>query len=320
MKKSINAIITIVLVAIVAAACNLPFQNQPAAVETPNATLTALFNTNINIPATITPIYIIVTNTPEPVVATNTSAPTNTPEPTNTSAPTTEPTKTNTSLPPAPPVNPRGPVMEAGYISFDPTIDGSWAEWKDYTTQYPVTSVVYGASNWKGSADLEASYAAVWDYDYLYIGVKVHDDKYVQNAKGQDLYLGDSIEILLDTNFNGDYYTQSLSSDDYQLGISAGNNDDVDKEAFLWFPSSKAGDRSNVDIGFTTEEGIYRIEARIPWSVFSVTPAKGMHLGIAVSVSDNDDSEANKQQTMVSSAPNRHLLNPTTWGEIVLNK
>lgn len=318
MKKSINAIITIVLVAIVAAACNLPFQNQPVAVETPNATLTALFNTNINIPATITPIYIVVTNTPEPVVATNTSAPTNTTEPTNTTAPTAAPTKT--ALPPAPPVNPRGPVMEAGYISFDPTIDGSWSEWKDYTTQYPVTYVVYGGSNWKGSDDLEASYAAVWDYDYLYIGVKVHDDKYVQNAEGQDLYLGDSIEILLDTNFNGDYYTQSLSSDDYQLGISAGNDDDVDKEAFLWFPSSKAGDRSSVDIGFTTEEGLYRIEARIPWSVFSVTPAKGMHLGIAVSVSDNDDSEANKQQTMVSSAPNRHLLNPTTWGEIVLNK
>jgi hypothetical protein len=45
-----------------------------------------------------------------------------------------------------------------------------------------------------------------------------------------------------------------------------------------------------------------------------------MKLGLAVSVSDNDDTTKNVQQTMASSAPNRSLVDPTTWGEIVLTK
>lgn len=324
MKRSIFVVISIILAVLVTSACSSGISYQSAAQATPNMTLTALFNTSLEIPATVTPIYIIVTSTPEPVTPTATE--------TETATPTEEPTEkpTNTPVNPGPnqPVQQQpstdqrtGAVMEAGYISFDPDIDGSWSEWKDYTTQYTVSYVVYGANHWSGSDDLEASYAAVWDYDYLYIGVKVHDDKYVQNAEGQFLYEGDSIEILLDTNLNGDYYYQALSSDDYQLGISAGNDDDIDPEAFLWFPSSKAGSRSNVDIGFTVDaDGVYRYEVRIPWSVFGVTPSSGMRLGIAVSVSDNDDPNKNVQQTMVSSARYRVLTNPTTWGIIVLDK
>ena len=312
MKKSVFVIISILLIAFLASACNLfGTSNQPQTVTTPNMTLTALFDTSQNIPPTVTPIYVVVTNTPEAVVV----VPTSTTAPAATTAPTTVP-------PTAVPIMQRsGALMVAGYINFTPTIDGSWSEWKDYTTLYPAATVVYGKSNWSGSADLEASYAAAWDEDYLYLGVKVYDDKYVQNAKGEELYLGDSVEILLDTNLYGDYYTQSLTADDFQLGISAGNSEaGIAKEAYLWFPSGKAGTKSNVTISYTTEDGLYRIEAQIPWSVFGVTPSKGMHLGIAVSASDDDDPSAKKQQTMVSSAPNRHLLDPTTWGEIVLTK
>lgn len=313
MRKSIKAIIVVLAVGLLATACVATGGN--TAQPTPNLMLTALFATNATIPATITPIYVVVTNTPEPTAQpTNTSQPTATEEPTNTMAAT--PAPTNTAQPPAP--GTRGYVMYAGKISFDPTIDGSWEDWKDYTTQYPITSVVYGRSNWSGEDDLKASFAAVWDYDYLYIGVKVHDDIYTQEAKGADLYKGDSIELLVDSNLNGDYYVQSLSPDDYQLGISAGSNG-TKPEAYLWFPSSKAGNRDSVDIGFTSEAGLYRIEARIPWSIFGISPEKGMHIGFAVSVSDDDNKTSKLQQTMVSSAPYRSLVNPTTWGELVLN-
>ncbi len=315
MRIPIKAIITVLFVALLTSACGLIGGN-PAVQPTPNLTLTALFDTSINIPATITPIYVVVTNTPQPVVATDSVIIIDTAAPTNTTAPVT--TATNTAAPVQPIT--RVPYMTAGYINFDPTIDGSWSDWKDYTTLYPAAAVTYGRGNWTGSADLEASYAAAWDYEYLYIGVKVYDDVYSQGATGQDIYKGDSIEILLDTNLSGDYYVQSLSTDDYQLGISAGD-DGNSPEAYLWYPSSKAGSRtSSIDVGFTTEEGLYRIEARIPWSVFNVTPASGMHLGIAVSVSDNDNETSNIQQTMVSSSATRALTNPTTWGEIVLKK
>ena len=331
MKKSIKLMLTVLLVVVVAAGCNFPTiaVQYPSNVVTPNMTLTALFDTSQNIPPTVTPVIVIVTNTPGPV----TETPTNTAVPTSTATSTAVPTATATAtivqnLPPQQPQPPQqqvmqrgGTLMSAAYLNFTPTIDGSWSEWKDYTTQYPAASVVYGRNNWTGADDLEASYAAAWDYNYLYLGVKVRDDNYVQNATGANLYLGDSIELLLDTNLYGDYYIQSLNSDDYQLGISAGNaGAGIAPEAYLWFPSNVAGSRSQVTIGSTFETGVYRIEAQIPWSVFGITPTAGMHLGIAVSASDNDNSGSNIQQTMVSSAYNRHLTNPTTWGEIILTK
>ncbi len=322
MKKVVIVLVSLLTLMLALTACSLPFGNQPQQVVTTNLTLTALFGPAQTMPATVTPVYVVVTNTPEPATAT--------PEPTNTTAPTATNTTAAiitsvpliTSIPPtSAPVMARGDnLMSAGYINFEPSIDGSWSEWKDYTTQYPVASVVYGKSNWTGPDDLQASYAAVWDYNYLYLGVKVYDDKYVQNATGQDLYKGDSVELLLDADLYNDFYTNRLSPDDYQLGISAGSGGS-NPEAFLWFPSNVAGSRSSkVTTGFTTEDGLYRIESRIPWSVFGITPYAGMHLGIAVSVSDNDDSGSNKQQTMVSSAPYRNLLDPTSWREIVLSK
>ncbi|MHC1739567.1 MAG: sugar-binding protein [Anaerolineaceae bacterium] len=323
MRNSIKVTITVLLVCLVATACNLPGGiggNNNASV-TPNMTLTALFDTSKNIPATVTPIYVVVTNTPEagvvvptenvvlPTVAPPTAVP-----------PTAVPP---TAVPPtAIPVMERaGNLMVAGFITTTPVIDGSWEEWKDFTTQYPVASITYGKNKWTNADDLQASYAAVWDYDNLYISVKVHDDIYAQNATGADIYKGDSMEILLDKNLYGDFYTQALNTDDYQLGISGGNSAaGIAPSAYLWFPTGAAGVKSNITIGFLQETGLYRIEAKIPWSAFGITPTKGMHLGIAVSVSDNDDTTQNVQQTMASSAPYRSLVDPTTWREIVLTK
>jgi len=53
---------------------------------------------------------------------------------------------------------------------------------------------------------LQGSYRLGWDEDYLYVAVKVLDDQYVQNASGQDIYKGDSIELLIDTYLQDDFY------------------------------------------------------------------------------------------------------------------
>jgi hypothetical protein len=323
MKRIITVLAAVLLVCLFATACSIGGTNNPAA--TPNMTLTALFDTSNNIPATVTPIYVVVTNTPGPTaIPTDTLVPTT--PPTATAVPATAvPTATSVPYNPPPPtpviMERYGALMKAGYISFAPVIDGSWSDWVNYTTQYPVTAIVYGRNHWTGADDLQASYAATWDYTYLYIGVKVHDDVYAQNATGANIYKGDSIEILLDKDLYGDYYTQYLSSDDYQLGISGGNPaTGKSPEAYLWFPSGSATSESNISIALMQEAGTYHIEARIPWSDFGINPTNGLHLGFAVSVNDDDDITQNVQQTMASSAPYRSLVDPTTWGEIVLTK
>jgi hypothetical protein len=231
------------------------------------------------------------------------------PSPTATVAPTTAPTATSTP-------NPRA-RSDAAYLSTAPKIDGVWDEWT--TTQYPLTAVVYGSSNWQGEEDLQASYRVGWDSQYLYLAVKIHDQKYIQKATGADLYMGDSIELLLSTNPNADSSSLGLMANDYQIGISPGKGDiGKDTEAYLWYPQNKAGKLTNIAIGAVQMDTGYRIEFAIPWSVFAITPYHGQVLGFCVSVSDNDDPNHNVQQTLISSEPRRMLTDPTTWGQVTL--
>jgi len=310
------ALFTLVLVTLTSlVACNLPFSSTPTpfVFPTPNQTMTALFQNPVVIPPTVT----VQAPPTQPVqTATQPLAPTPTQPviPVNTA--TLPPTPTKTSVP----TNMRsGPNAVAAYLSTAPTIDGPWSEWTNKA--YPADFVVFGSANRKDGDDLGASYRMGWDNTYLYLAVKVYDDVFVQNASGAQIFKGDSIELLLDTNVSGDFFTQSLSSDDYQLGIAAGKGSiGANMEGYLWYPSGKAGNLSGVKMAAVSSDGIWRLEAAIPWSVLGVTPTDGLHLGFVISVSDNDKADENVQQSMVSSTTSRIFTDPTTWGDLVLDK
>lgn len=309
-------------------ACNLPIKDSgnQSDLPAPNQTLTALFAFTTPIggsPTATATLPPVITATQAAALPTNTLAlPTATPVPPTATATNTF-VPTNTVVPATatiPGVRPRSQVI-ARYLNTPPTLDGDWAEWKDLTIEYPAGSVVYGKANWANDDDLEASFHIGWDNTYLYLAVKVRDDKYVQRATGENIYKGDSIEILLDTKLQDDYYYDELSPDDFQLGISPGNPDPGGtKEAYLWFPRNLTGARSNVQIASRLENGIYRVEMAIPWSVFEQSPAPGKHYGFALSVSDNDNADENLQQSMVSNIAIRYLTDPTSWGDLLLQK
>jgi hypothetical protein len=308
-------------------ACNLAWQNgNPTPFfPTPNYTMTALFSVDANMPTNIPQDFFINTDVPLLPTVQPTSVATEVPAqalPTNTAFPTVVP-PTNTSLPPASTkteMPARGGTWVSGkYMKNPPVFDSVWDEWE--ATKYPAKHVVFGAGQWKNSDDLEGSFAVAWNETYLYLAVKVIDDVYAQNATGQDIYKGDSIEILLDTNLYGDLSTTSLNSDDFQIGISPGKGSINDEtEAYLWYPSSKAGGLSDVIIASTGSDGVYRVEIGIPWKVFNITPSSGQQFGFGLSISDNDDTSQNIQQSMVSNLPNRRLVNPTTWTILTLVK
>ena len=321
MKKAIKTIPAILLVLAFISSCNLPFQGTQGESENvpPNLTLTALFDTSMNIPPTVTPAAptAIQENTP------TTAAVTEVPTEAATDVPTVLLTSTNTSVPPTPEVRQRGgSLMKAAYLSTAPVMDGTYAEWVDKSYKYGVPYVVWQKSNCKDATDLEGAFAAAWDEDYLYVSVKVTDDVFVQNKTGEMLYTGDSVEILIDANLDGDFYVTSLDNDDFQFGISPGNPDKgIAKEAYLWYPVSMKGSKAKVLVSSLFETGpIYRVEVGIPWSMLGITPSNGLHIGFAVSVNDNDRSDENVQQTMISTAQYRNFLDPTTWGELVLVK
>jgi hypothetical protein len=320
MKIETRIMIVMIILTCLILACTMPAL--PGAKvnisPTPNQTLTALFAPPINI-STATIVFPLsepsVEAPTKTVTATTTSTvvtPTVTQTVTSTTTNTATNSATNTSWSPC---YRSGDYFYADQIT--PVIDGVWEEWG--TTQYPATFVVYGADQWVSEADLSSSFRVGWDSQYLYIGVKVGDDHYVQNAAGQELYKGDGVELLIDTNLCGDYYATSLSGDDFQLGISPGNPDvNGPREAFMWYPSSLAGSKPGVLISSVQSTGLYRVEAGIPWSDLGVSPWAGQTFGFALSVSDNDIANQNGQDTMVSSVSTRHLTNPTTWATLIL--
>lgn len=182
---------------------------------------------------------------------------------------------------------------------------------------YPVIAVTYGQANYLGPADLSASLMLGWDESFLYLALHVLDDKYVQNASGDQIFKGDYVEVLLDRDLNGDFSNNKLNNDDYQLGLSLGS-DLKSPTNYLWYPREMQGIKPGVMLaGISTADG-YTSEAAIPWGLFQVEPGPGDIFGFAVSVSDNDQANKNVQETMVSTAPDRQLSNPTTWGNLYL--
>ena len=328
--------------------CTLPGFSTPTpfSFPTPDKTMTALFEPTGGAPATSASSDstdgdgVQKTDTPK--------APTNTPEPTVTGTLASETPEFTSTIDPddelAGPDVRSGSSITADWMSSGPGVDGDLSGWEP-PIQKVITYVVFGSDKWTGTGDSSGSVVAGWNDTYLYLGIRVKDDKYVQEATMEKLYLGDSIEIVFDRYVGADYYLHSMSADDYQIGISPGkggiaatingvkvaaipeltfsattNNADP-PEAYIWFPKTEAGRTTQIKIGALKGSEGYQVEMRIPWDLLGVTnPQEGDHYGFAISISDNDNAGTKKQQTMTSNVKTRTYSDPTTWGDLYLKK
>jgi hypothetical protein len=280
--------------------CTLPGAASPTpfTFPTPNLTHTAIFAataTGTQPPPTLPPLE---SPTPLPS-ATELGAPTA----------TTGPSPTHTPVP--------AETVTAAYLTAPPVIDGDLDDWSGpaYSVDRPLS---YASAGWTGTSDLSARFYLGWDVNYLYLGVERFDDLFVQAATGRYLYRGDDVEIQLDADLAGDQGSTSLSSDDYQIGLSPGNFDGLPPEAYLWYPRSREGGLSNVSIKGIKQGQGYTLEARIPWSIFGVTPEENDQFGFVLALSDNDQAGVAAWQSMIANVPGRRLADPTTWGLLVL--
>lgn len=301
----IRRAVLLALVALAAAmlACEIPGTTSPTpfALPTPNLTLTAIFA------PTDTPTEAPPTDTPPPTL----------------DLPTVTPTLATSVTPggPTATVNPtggrpNGTPLGAAFLTIAPAIDGDLSEWAGVS--YGVAACTFGCNLRTGDADLAGTVFLGYDATSLYLAIQVRDDKYVQVSSGRNMYKGDEVEIQFDANLAADFHSTVLSSDDYQIGLSAGNFGTLAPGAYRWYPRSAEGNLTSVVVkGKPLADG-YILEAKIPWTTFGVTPTSGAKYGFAISISDNDQAGAAVQQSMVSSVATRKLLNPTTWGTLVL--
>jgi hypothetical protein len=210
-----------------------------------------------------------------------------------------------------------GAPVQAVFVITPPVLDGKLADWED-PLSYSVTAVVSGES------ENRARFGLRWDDANLYIAVKIADSEVVQETSGgANLFKGDSLEILMDTNLKGDYCDIGMSADDFQLGISPGYLQDPSLQApsaYLWYPTGRKGSQQikiSVVLTPSSDAKGWILEAQIPWLLFGVSPTGGESYGFAVSVSDNDHPGTTQQDGMISSSPRRVTpTNPTLWGTL----
>lgn len=339
-RKGIRYSIVAIFIIFSLTACTLPGFSTPTpfSFPTPDKTMTALFEPTEEVPATSA-----ATSTEAPQA---TEVPTDTPEPSATpTEEAAEPTATETPEEPTPtvdateslagPVSRSGPSVTAYYINQPPTIDGGLYDW-DVPIQRVIDKVVFGADKHSGEADASGTVVVGWNENKLFLGFRVKDDKYVQEATGKNIFKGDSVEILIDAVVSADYYLAELSTDDYQLGITPGKGGftflgganklaalastgcDPCPEAYLWYPVGAEGPVDMIDIGVKDTGKGYQVELAIPWRLFNIEPYDGAHYGFVLSISDNDNAGTTKQQSMVSNVSTRNFLDPTSWGDLYL--
>lgn len=303
--------VVLILLAMLTASCTLPSLASPTpfTFPTPDLTHTAIFA--ITPSATAPPAT--VTLTAESVSATETSLPgTAGPTPTGPTG-TPLPSATMGSLS----ERPNGSPITATYLNTPPVIDGDFSEWS--TTIYSAEETVpYAGDNWTGASDLSANFYIGWDNENLYLAINRTDDTFVQVSWGRYMYRGDDVEIQLDTDLAGDFHSAVMSNDDYQIGLSPGNFDSIESEAYRWYPRYLESWLRTVVVEAVRNNGGYVLEAKIPWSVFAVTPLDGTRFGFALSLSDNDIAGTSSWQSMVSSVNTRRVTDPTTWGTLIL--
>ncbi len=298
------------LLVVAALACNLPGGAGPNTAATLDAAVTQT--------ATFQPIGSANTaapsDTPQPPIGVTLQWPTDTPAPTSAaSLPSSTPAPTQEWT------RPNGSPVHALRLAAPPVVNGDVSEWGALTEASD--QIVYKPANWSGTGDTSGTYKLAWDADFLYLAVSVVDDHLIQTQRGDLIFKGDSVELLLDRDLGGDFADLKLSADDYQLGLSPGDltTHDPPSQAYLWYPRDRAGEPAGVTVAAQAASNGYQLEAAVPWTLFGIAPAGGDRFGFALSISDNDNSGAAEQESLVSSVSTRSLTNPTTWGTLVLD-
>lgn len=222
----------------------------------------------------------------------------------------------------APTVTPLGLSAESIFTINRTDVDLFSAEtsaWSDIAGISP-SHIVEQEATWNGSNDLTALWKLAYDAQFLYGFVNVQDDVIAQTQTPRTAYLGDSLELEIDTQNNK---SARALTDDYQFIISPGNFADVASGIYRFRGNNEVmaddvGDIAAAVIAKQTTDG-YILHFRIPWSDMRLSspPAE---LGIALNINDNDLPGTPQQELMLSNVSNRRWSQPVTWGTVSLSE
>ncbi len=206
--------------------------------------------------------------------------------------------------------------QETGYISLKAfraankiVIGGKLSEWQgiDRAMLDEKQYITYKPANWQGKDDLSAELMAQYDDENLYLAIKVTDDKFVQQFRGDEMLKGDHVELWFGTE-----------KGTYQFGLSPGDFKGLKPEAVLWLPNVSSDNKQKVLKGIKVDsqriEAGYNVEVKIPLANIGITK-ETQSVRFTLVVSDTDDA-ANPEQDSLLTSSKLKWNKPETFGEL----
>jgi hypothetical protein len=212
-------------------------------------------------------------------------------------------------------------VRNAARVTWTVVLDGDPSEW---SAADPSASaeIVYRDPSWDGSNDGTVQWRLGWDDAFLYVVATVEDNVFVAAQSARAAYLGDSLELWLDTQpVPGD----DRFSQDETIVLLCLTNPDAPALATYGYLGHPTVDRGFLDVPNLGISGSarrttvgYVLEAAIPWSALNVTPAADAVLGLALILNDNDQPARQVQAVQYAQVANAVYNRPATWGRLRL--
>jgi len=182
-----------------------------------------------------------------------------------------------------------------GYpVAQSVVVDGDLSEWtregalelcrEDQLNKFENQTI---STRWGGAEDLSATFFIRHSRTALYLGGRVMDDE--THYRDVQWWLGDAIEVFVDTDYEGDREENQFSDDDYQIFLMPHN---PGRQWGVSFQGRRSilGDNDfvGVEVGYQAIPGGYTFEAVFPFINFPLMPDRCTTLGFNIAITDHD--------------------------------
>ncbi len=172
-------------------------------------------------------------------------------------------------------------------------LDGAMAEpdWRDAPVEHLNEARQFYSFRadkaWQGAAGLSGELRFLWDNEYLYLGVTVRDDVFVNNKVGGDIWAGDGLQMMVDPARD-----RPVKVGKYDLAMALTKNG---PQAWCYLAAdggAPAGEANDIVVAakrLDPARGDMNYTVAIPWSrIAPFQPAPGANLGLCVAINDDD--------------------------------
>jgi hypothetical protein len=203
-------------------------------------------------------------------------------------------------------------------VETAPRVDGRG---DDEAWQSAVASAINDADHihpnyrekWTGPGDLSAVVRAVRTATDLFLLIEVRDDV-CMHEPGRPFWVGDSIEVFLDTDLVDDPDEERYSDDDRQLFLlpfyDGAKWSVVSRGPGLPYPS---GGLEDLEVASVQIDGGYVVEVRIPFgTLHPLRPNESGEIGVDVALNDVDTAGADVTETYITLSGRQDLYSDPT--------